>query len=103
MGQNGTLVWPYIKGPAFFQSDLALFKDFRITERQRVEFRASAFNFLNHPHPAFNVNGNSDLSLSFSDPVTHLLTTTNQNQLTTGRPGYTVGNRVLQFAIKYYF
>jgi len=29
--------------------DLTLSKSFRITERARMEFRASSYNFLNHP------------------------------------------------------
>ena len=103
-GQEGALVWPYIKGPAYFDSDLALYKSFRITENQRVEFRASAFNFLNHPHPGFLINGNtSDTSLNFSNPSTHLLSPTNQNPLTTGRPLFATGNRLIEFALKYYF
>ncbi len=100
-GQNGTLIWPYIHGPAFFNSDLAIYKSFHITERQRVEFRFSAFNFLNHSLPQFNTNGNGDVSLSFSSNGN--LTPNNTNTQTTGFPAYRVGNRVAQFALKYYF
>ena len=35
--------------PAYFDSDLALFKNFQITERQKLQFRISAVNWLNHP------------------------------------------------------
>ena len=56
-GQDGDLIWPYIKGPAFFNSDLAIYKDFLFKEHQKVEFRFSAFNFLNHPLPQFNQGG----------------------------------------------
>jgi hypothetical protein len=42
-------VWPYIHGPANFDSDLGLFKNFQIMERQKVQFRLSTINFLNHP------------------------------------------------------
>ncbi len=48
-GQQGPLEWPYMRGPAYFDSDLALFKNFQITERQKLQFRISAMNFLNHP------------------------------------------------------
>ncbi len=44
-GKNGTFIWPYIKGPKFFNSDLAIYKTLTINERQRIEFRFSAFNF----------------------------------------------------------
>src|SRR5260370_36055776 len=30
-------------------SDLAVFKSFAFTQRKRLEFRASAYNFLSHP------------------------------------------------------
>ena len=37
-------------GPAGFSLDFALHKDFRIPkEGHRLEFRAEAYNFLNHP------------------------------------------------------
>jgi hypothetical protein len=100
-GQNGTLIWPYIKGPAFVNSDLAVFKTFKITERQKFELRFSAFNFLNHARPQFNTNGNGDVSLNFS--ANGSLSPTNTNTQTTGFPGYRVGDRLITFAAKYYF
>ena len=66
-GQNGDIIWPYIKGPAFFNSDLAVYKNFKLTERQKVQLRFSAFNFLNHPLPQFNAGGNSDIQLNFNN------------------------------------
>ncbi len=38
-----------LRGPAFQNWDLALFKNFRLTERIGAQLRAEAFNFLNHP------------------------------------------------------
>jgi hypothetical protein len=118
-GQQGTLIWPYVRGPAYFDSDLALFKNFQITERQKVQFRISAVNFLNHPLPQFGLAGNSDFSLSFDKKVTqqvlntstnqmdsvdiHSLSQTNTNVNTTGKPAFKVGQRTLTFALKYYF
>jgi carboxypeptidase family protein len=110
-GQNGTLVWPYIKGPAYFNSDLGLFKDFKITERQTLEFRIEAFNFLNHPLKDFT-KAQSDLQLSFVCGSSSLctpnsafnnLSMTNTNASLTGKPLYTVGRRVMEFALKYSF
>jgi hypothetical protein len=65
-GTPGTLVWPYIKGPAYFDSDLALFKNFQITERQKLQFRMSVTNWLNHPLGQFGLAGNTDETLSFT-------------------------------------
>lgn len=103
-GSLGDVVWPYIKGPAFFDTDLGIFKSFNITERQRLQFRFSAFNFVNHPNGAFGQNGNGDIHLNFgAGGANNLLTQTNMNATTTGYPAYTVGNRLVEFAVKYYF
>ena len=102
-GQNGDVIWPYIHGPAFFNSDLAIYKRFNFKEHQRVELRFSAFNFLNHPLPQFNApNGNADVSLNFNNSSGGL-SQTNQNALTNGRPQFTVGRRVIEFTAKFNF
>jgi hypothetical protein len=102
-GQVGNIIWPYIHGPALFNSDLSLFKNFRIREKQKVQLRFEAFNFLNHPLPEFDATGgNSDVSLKFANSAGNL-TTTNQNADTTGKPLFTVNRRVIEFAIKYNF
>jgi hypothetical protein len=59
-GQQGAYQLPYIHGPAYFNSDLAIFKTFKLTERQNMEFRASGFNFLNHPLDSFQGVGGDD-------------------------------------------
>ena len=46
---------PYMRGPAYFDSDLALFKNFKITENQKIQFRLQATNFLNHPLKQFGL------------------------------------------------
>lgn len=99
-GANGDFIWPYIKGPAFFNSDLAVYKDFNFKEHHKVELRFSAFNFLNHPLPQFGAGGNGDLQLNFNN--NNSLSQTNLNPLA-GRPLYKVGRRVVEFAAKYNF
>ena len=69
-GTQGTLIWPYIRNPAYFDSDLALFKNFQITERQKLQFRLSATNWLNHPLGQFGLAGTSDEALSFTHTYT---------------------------------
>jgi len=44
MGRNA------IVGPGFEDIDLSLFKDTRITEKLKAQFRADAFNLFNHPN-----------------------------------------------------
>ncbi|HET6893209.1 MAG TPA: hypothetical protein VFH31_19070, partial [Pyrinomonadaceae bacterium] len=47
-GEFGNAERGSLRGPSFFQSDLSLFKKFRLTENTKVEFRAEAFNIFNH-------------------------------------------------------
>jgi hypothetical protein len=63
-GQNGNIVWPYIKGPAYFNTDLSRIKNFHVTERQTLQFRIQAFNFINHDLPDLT-QGNA-LNLNFN-------------------------------------
>jgi hypothetical protein len=102
-GAQGDNIWPYIKGPAFFNSDLAIYKDFLFKEHQKIEFRFSAFNFLNHPLPQLGISGNADISLNFSGP-NGSLSQTNLNGTTNGKALYDDEvPRVIEFAVKYNF
>ncbi len=102
-GKNGDIIWPYIKGPAFFNSDLAIYKDFLFKEHHKVELRFSAFNFLNHPLPQFGESGANDINLNFSG-ANNALSQTNLNSSTTGSPKFkNEVPRVIEFAVKYNF
>ena len=49
VGQNGNYVWPYIKGNAYKNLDLSLFKNFSIGSKgQKIQLRISGYNVLNH-------------------------------------------------------
>ncbi len=100
-GQNGPFVWPDIRGPAYISSDLGLYKNFRIRERQSIQFRLQAFNFLNHPLPDFTLQ-NSDLTLSFVKPDGSP-SASNTNSNLTGSPLYTTGRRVVELSLKWMF
>lgn len=47
-GSNGTLGRNVFRGPGYTNLDMGLFKNFSITERFRLQFRAEFFNALNH-------------------------------------------------------
>jgi hypothetical protein len=94
-GQQGDYVFPDIRGPAFFSSDLSLFKNYAIREGRTLQLRLSAFNFLNHPLPTFGI-GENTLNLNF-DAAGKLAT---QNF---GVPQGKVGGRVIQLALKFSF
>src|ERR1700677_1776660 len=44
VGQNGPTVLPAFYGPAYFNSDLGIFKNFQVTEGTRLQIRAQAQN-----------------------------------------------------------
>ena len=48
-GQNGS-GRNSVQGPNYWNLDSGLLKDFKITERFNLQFRAEAFNVLNHPN-----------------------------------------------------
>jgi len=101
--QDGNIIWPYIKGPAFFNSDLAIYKQFVFKEKNKIEFRASAFNFLNHPLWQFQQGSASDLNLNFSTSAGNL-SPTNINSTTNGAPLLKNNSiRVIEFALKFMF
>jgi len=55
----GTMGRNAVRGPGFQKADLAMFKDFKFTERFVLQFKAEAFNFTNTPRfglPAANVS-----------------------------------------------
>jgi hypothetical protein len=98
-GQNGLYQLPYIKGPAFLNSDLSLYKGFKITEHQNLQFRASAFNFLNRPNVSFNPNGQALNLQEAPDP-------SGQFRNTNAKFGFAdtkFGQRVVELALKYSF
>ena len=117
-GQNGPLVLPEIFGPWWWNSDLALFKNFQLTESKKLQFRFSAFNFMNHSVPSFvgSGAGSSALNLNFgpngsggqmqTNTPGKACTSTSQQLGGACGFGYTpikVGNRILELALKFYF
>jgi hypothetical protein len=51
---NGPAFYPYMHGPVYFDSDLNAQKAFKLGPARELQFRLSAFNFLNHPLYSFN-------------------------------------------------
>lgn len=57
-------IHPYLGGPIYTDTDLTIYKTFNIKERQNVEFRASAFDFMNHSLWGFS--GSSLITLKYA-------------------------------------
>ncbi len=126
-GTQGPDVLPYMRAPNYWDSDLGIYKSFRIAESRRIEIRASATNWLNHPLRQFGLANNSDESLNFTaqsaatcagcvtktvnkdgsvttTPITvYSQSATNTNTATTGTPAFKTGSRFVTLAAKFYF
>ncbi|MBV8818275.1 MAG: TonB-dependent receptor, partial [Acidobacteriaceae bacterium] len=97
-----------LRGPGFNNLDFGLSKNFRITERINVQFRAEAFNIANHPN--FNTP-NATLTAAPGFYPTQNATTgaigAYPSQITTQGPGSITSlispMRVIQFGLKFRF
>lgn len=74
------------RGPGYVNLDASLFKNFRITEQVKLQFRAEAFNFANHAQ--FGNPGNLDYTNA-----------SNFSEITSERGA----PRLLQLALKLYY
>jgi hypothetical protein len=92
-GTVGTAARNSLYGPHFGHVDFSLFKDFPITERLKIQFRAEAFNISNTP--SFYMDNNIN-----SGPGTRL-GNSEFGQITATDPNYVP--RQLQFALKMQF
>ncbi|HKD07042.1 MAG TPA: TonB-dependent receptor [Bryobacteraceae bacterium] len=76
-----------LRGPGVFIVNASLFRDFKVTERFILQFRAEAFNFTNTPqfgNPGATVSSatfNSDGSVKSLNGYTQITTASNERQL----------------------
>lgn len=76
----------YLRGPGFWNVDLAFSRNVRVGAGKRIELRVEAFNLLDH--------------VNWANPTVQIGSTA----LTNGRVTNTVGDpRIMQFAVKYAF
>lgn len=105
VGDYGKRQIGYIGGPSYFNSDLTIFKTFMVPGRGKVEFRASAFNWLNHPLRIFSTTDLLKPTFTTSDKST--FTNTSGSTLSSGqKAGYAdqkAGYRLGELSLKYTF
>jgi len=97
---TGNLGWNSITGPTFWDLDMSVSRDFRITERQAIELRADAFNLTNS-YVAL-MAANTPFSTAYGNPTTgpafSLINGNQFGQILGAQP-----TRKIQFALKYTF
>lgn len=115
-GTQGAWTLPDVHGPSYFSSDLSVYKDVQMNDRQQLQLRMSAFNFLNHPISSFNPSNLSSLNLTFADQPCNQTTGAGcvysesaaiaglslQNS-GFGYTPYKFGVRIVEFGVKYNF
>ena len=101
VGENGPTLLPTVYGPHYFNSDLALFKNFQITESKKVQFRVQAYNFLNHPLWSFPDATN--LTLKYVNDSSGNIILDPNTSGNFGKATSKQGARVLELAVKFFF
>ncbi|WP_216847135.1 hypothetical protein [Granulicella sp. L60] len=106
VGSQGMRQFSYLSGPSYNNSDLTIYKSFGITERQKVQFRASAFNFLNHPLWGFSTS--NDITLKYATANSASFTPNVASGLPAGYTWDTMDSksgsaRVFELSLKYSF
>lgn len=85
-GNSGPFVAPfYIRGPHLWNWDMSFFKNFRISESKKIQFRAGLFDIFNQAYPVpsdgdVNTFLQTDCNVTTPDPV-------NNGSGTVGGPG----------------
>jgi hypothetical protein len=98
----GTAGFNALRGPGLVNVDFGLFREFAVTERWKIQFRAEAFNFANTPHfnnPGTNVSNmqlNPDGTIRNRAGYTEITSTAG-----TGREG--IDERVFRFGLRISF
>jgi hypothetical protein len=104
-----------LPGPDFFQWDFSAMKNFEVTQRVKVQFRADLFNILNHPN--FGNPGNMGICTTIQQntlPVSNCTEGGGTTNLEFAEVGQTIAdqddtlvgsgtNRQIQFALKVIF
>jgi len=104
VGTQGGQNYPYMSAGAYFNNDLALYRTFHIHEQQQIQFRASAFDWMNHPLP--NFSSLTPLTLGYNVDYASKAITKNYNTQTFGVMDSKTGapySRIIELNVKYFF
>ncbi|HVN92336.1 MAG TPA: carboxypeptidase-like regulatory domain-containing protein [Terracidiphilus sp.] len=109
VGRQGGQAYPYMSMTPYFDNDLALYRTFNLHEKQQVQLRVSAFDWLNHSLLAF-ANGNY-YTINYNVDYASKAITPNFNQSSSGANAFGVMTvrsalpyaRVIELDVKYSF
>jgi hypothetical protein len=104
VGTNGAPRLPYLRGPAYFDHDVSLMKNFSMGEGKTLHLRLAAFNMFNHPLVSFNNNDTTNMQLQFQNAtVGKALTPDVLVHQDFGVANIKVGNRLVELEGKFSF
>jgi hypothetical protein len=102
LGTNGNYNMPYMKGQAYWNLDLSVFKNFDLGGDKKLQLRLNAYNALNHPIAYPDVGTN--LTMRFENGV---LNDPNFGRLPTEDSSVgganKFGRRIIQLAVRFTF
>jgi hypothetical protein len=104
VGRQGGMNYPYMSAGAYFNNDLAIYRSFHIHESQQIQFRASAFDWLNHPLP--NFSSLTPLTLAYNVAYGSKAITRNYDTTKFGVMDSKTGapyQRIIELNVKYFF
>ncbi len=109
VGSQGGNAYPYMSMTPYFDNDLALYRTFNLHEKQQVQLRVSAFDWLNHSLMTF-ANGNY-YTINYNVDYNSKAITPNFNNAATGANAFGVMTvksalpyaRVIELDVKYSF
>lgn len=112
LGTNGPTYYGNLRGPAFFNSDLAMKKELKIRNKDSLQLRVAAFNVINRANYTFSSLYPGGYSMNFTQTLN--ATDINQdlsmatNQQPSSGPGFgsaniRTGRRIMEVSVKYVF
>jgi len=96
-GNNGRFQMPYVHGPAYFNDEIGIFKDFNFRNEKKLEIRFQGFDFLNRSFDTYQ-EYDSSLYMDFTAP-----NAPPTNASSVGVTTVRTGHRTVQLEAKYYF
>jgi len=108
LGTQGQYDYGNLRGPAYFSTDIALRRQFKVTDKQNLQLRVAAFNFINRANYTFSNLFPGGYSMNFTqsqgatDINADLAAAKNQNA-NFGFAPIRTGRRVVEVSVKYAF
>lgn len=109
LGTNGVYRYGFLPGPGFFDADLTASKRFHLSDRNSMQLRVAAFNFINHANNSFTPVNNQNYTMNFSqtssapDLNAALLNAKVGNSSQFGYAPLKEGRRILEVSLRYDF